>query len=179
MQNKNFQIVLLAFLVGIGLARAAAHADQGCCAQCGCAAPCQQVCRLVREEKLVETYCWGCASEDFCVPGPSKPACRHCETVCGACEAGECTVASGTPKPFVWTEWMPGCARIFTRKKLMKKTVLVKVPCYKWVIEDLCPACDAKCSGAELQPGEQMPPPPVATAKLKYGLSTKELPPRR
>src|SRR5688500_18091323 len=111
---KNSQIVLWAVIVGIGLPEAVARADQGCCAHCGCAAPCQKVCRLVREEKLVEICCWGCASENFCVPGPSKPGCRHCEMVGGACDPGDCKVTCATPKPFVWTEWMPGCAKIFT-----------------------------------------------------------------
>jgi len=45
-------------------------------------------------------------------------------------------------KPFVWTEWIPSdCASIFTRKKLMKKTVTKSVPSYKWVVEDCCPSC--------------------------------------
>jgi hypothetical protein len=118
MQFTRSYIVLLAAAAGIGLGEAVC-ADQGCCVTCGCAA--QKVCRLVVEEKLVETCCWGCVSEDFCVPGPSKPGCRHCETVCGSCEPDECTVACAKPKPLIWNEWVPGRAQIFTRKKLMKE----------------------------------------------------------
>ncbi len=155
--------------VAIGLAFAVqAHAGDGCCAHCGCAAPCQKVCRLVCEEKKIEITCWGCKTEEFCLPGPSKRGCRHSETVCDLCEAScDSTLPHAKPKTFVWTEWFPSCARIFTKKKLMKKTETVTVPSYKWVVEDLCNVCEANCPCASVPPGADIPPPPVAGAKVK------------
>jgi hypothetical protein len=117
-----------------------------CCAHCGCVTECHKTCRLVTEEKKVEVVCWGCKSEDFCVGCHSEPGCMHCEEVCGACDfpkgTGQICVK---PHAFVWREWIPGTARIHTKKKLMKKSITKKVPSHKWVVEDLCPTCRAAC----------------------------------
>jgi hypothetical protein len=51
----------------------------------------------------------------------------------------------------------------------MKRTVKVKVASYKWVIEDLCPQCDANTTGADIEIGANAPPPPAHNAKLRYG----------
>jgi hypothetical protein len=149
------------------------YADDGCCDHCGCGGACQKVCRLVCEEKKVDVVCWGCICEDFCVPKRSKRGCRHCETVCAEC--GECSDACSCekkvhskPKRFVWTEWCPGCAKIFTRKKLMKKIEKVTIPSYKWVVEDLCPSCEASCGLTAVGPDVQLPTPPLADARLLY-----------
>lgn len=122
------------------------QAGHGRCAHCGCADPCQKVCRLVCEEKKVEVVCWGMKCEDFCLPCPSKPGCEHSECVCQDCEAaaaGICTV----PQKFVWSEWCPRGAKMFTKTKLMKKVETKTVPSYKWVVEDLCSGCCAKQKG--------------------------------
>lgn len=121
-------------------------AGEGCCAHCGCVAACQKTCRLVTEEKKVEVICWGCKCEDFCVGCHSTPGCTHCEEVCGACdETGKPSGVCAKPQRFLWTEWTPGSATVFTKKKLMKKTITKKVPSHKWVVEDLCPSCRAAC----------------------------------
>jgi len=91
----------------------------------------------VEDKKKVPVTCWGCEEEEFCLPGPSTPDCEHSEEVCGP--TGWCCLWN---RPFVWTEWCPSdCAKMFTKKKLMKRTVTKTVPSYKWVVEDLCPAC--------------------------------------
>src|SRR5688500_7438152 len=78
------------------------------CDHCGHAGACQKVCRLVCETKKVEVTCWGCKCEDFCVPGPSKPGCKHCETVCEFCNEGcDANAVHSCPQKFVWTEWIP------------------------------------------------------------------------
>jgi len=147
-----------------------ALAGDCCCAHCGCACKGQKVCRLVCEEKKVDVICWGCKCEDFCVPGHSKPGCRHCECVCGECgDPCDCSKPHAKSKAFVWTDWVPGCASIFTKTKLMQKTITKTVPSYKWVVEDLCPECEANCPCAAVAPGAVVPPPPVVNAKLKYG----------
>ena len=151
-----------------------AHASECCCNYCGGCCECQKVCRLVCEEKKVEVICWGCKCEDFCVPKRSKKGCKHCETVCAECgdckESCDCSKPHAEPKRFVWTDWCPGCAKIFTKKKLMKKIETVTVPSYKWVVEDLCPRCEASCAVAQVEPGAELPTPPVADAKLLYAV---------
>src|SRR5262245_46562003 len=89
------------------------------CARCGCSEPCQKVCRLVVEEKKVDVTCWGGKCEPFCVPGPSQPGCENCESVCGSSDGS----VHAACKKFVWTEWTAGRAQVYTKKKLMKKTV--------------------------------------------------------
>lgn len=160
-----YRSLAVALATWIGLASRAIAGD-GSCAHCGCHAECQKVCRLVCEEKNVAITCWGCKCEDFCVPGHSKPGCRNCELVCQSCdEKYDPHAPIARPKNFVWTEWIPGCAQVHTKKKLMKKTVTKKVPSYKCVVEDLCSQCEAKSASAEIPLGASVPPPPVVVAK--------------
>jgi len=163
---NRLALVLLATAV-LAVAAKAGEGLFGHCAHCGCQENCCKVCRLVCEEKKVEVVCWGCECEDFCVPGPSKPGCKHCEIVCDECAAD--SKVHSHAKKFVWTEWIPGCAEIHTKKKLMKKTIVKKVPSYKWVVEDLCKDCEAKAPAAPIQPGMVVPKPPMMAAKLKVG----------
>jgi hypothetical protein len=135
--------LLPAIVVAAALA-SRAEAENGCCAHCGCQAECRKVCRLVCEEKKVEVFCWGCKCEEFCVPCRSKPGCQHCETVCDDCETCAPGLPQSEPKRFVWLDWFPGGAKIYTRTKLMRKSESVTVPSYKWVVEDMCHECTAK-----------------------------------
>lgn len=139
----------LTFILAVAAVFAAttALAGEGSCAHCGSAPSCRKVCRLVCEEKKVQVVCWGCECEEFCMPGPSKPGCKHCETVCENCDAK----VGSKSKLFVWFDWIPSRAEVFTKKKLMKKTVTVKVPSHRWVTEDVCAACAANC-GSEVLP---------------------------
>ena len=117
------------------------------------------------EEKKVEIACYGCKAEDFCVRCASTEGCEHCEDVCGECDPR--SGVSACPKKFRWREWQHGGASVFTKKKLMRKTVTRKIPSCKWVIEDLCSDCQAKCAQVELPPGVEVPAPPkLAKAKL-------------
>lgn len=140
------------------------------CAGCGASDGCQKVCRLVREEKKVQVVCWGVKCEDFCVPGPSRPGCRNSDVVCDELDPqAPCT----KPKTFSWTEWLPGdCGRLFTKSKLMKKTVVKKVPSFKWVVEDLCADCEKTREVAEAPADGRLPPAPVVDAKLLYARPT-------
>jgi hypothetical protein len=58
---------------------------------------------------------------------------------------------------------------VYTKKKLMKKTETVTVKSYKWVVEDLCPTCNAAVAPVEIAPGADVPPPPTMLAKFKSG----------
>ena len=150
---------LLTLAVVVTLA-SRARAGNGCCAHCGCAEGCQQTCRLVCETKKVTVVCWGCQSEDFCIPGPSTRNGQHCETVCEDCTDPK--APSVSPKKFVWSEWIPGgTAKVYTKHKLMKRTVTKMVPNYKWVVEDLCPRCAANGQSINASPDTNIPPAPA------------------
>ncbi len=166
MQPNARQVVTLTILIVASLSFRVIGND-GCCVRCGCSQECHKVCRLVCEEKKVDIICWGQKCEDFCVPGPSKPGCRHCEIVCKSCtDSSDSAVPHGAPKKFVWTDWIPGYANVYTKSKLMQKIETKKVPSYKWVVEDLCPDCQAKCIDAENMPGDKIPPA-VTSVKVK------------
>jgi len=61
----------------------------------------------------------------------------------------------------VWRDTIPGCPRIFTQKKLLKKVEKKKVKTYKWVLEDLCGKCRAVCETSSVPPGTVVPPVPA------------------
>lgn len=158
-------IVVFAF---IGLA-VQARGGLRCCARCGCDDGCQKICRLVCENKKIEITCWGCKHEDFCLPGPSKPGCKYTDVACDECDPKGPYVQ---PKTYSWIDWIPGCCgKIYSKNKLMKKTVTKSVPSFKWVVEDLCPQCEQHCPLAEVPLGSEVPPPPVVDAKFKYGVA--------
>jgi hypothetical protein len=150
MRRNSTQLVLvsLALLVS-GASRV--QADDDCCDHCGNHGHCRRVCRLVYEEKKVEVTCWGCKCEDFCVPCKSTPGCEHCEEVCGECDRSDPKAPYSKAKDFVWRDWMPGSAQMYTKKKLMKKTITKKVPGFKWVVEDLCEPCQTAGAAADAQ----------------------------
>lgn len=166
MRTHPFRIIL-GSLLGLMLVTTIATGVRagGGCAHCGRTEACQKTCRLVCEDKKVPVTCWGCKTEDFCVPGRSTPGCQHCDTVCDECNDPKAPYSE--PKKFVWTEWIPGgCAKVFTKKKLMKKTITKTVPSYKWVVEDLCPQCEAQCQVVDVPAGTIIPPAPAGIAKL-------------
>lgn len=134
--------LVLATLTSVALAGLVggnrALAGDGCCASCGRQCDVSKVCRRVEDKKTITVTCWGFDEEDFCVPGPSNPGCEHSEDVC---ESDGCCL-HGCTRSLVWTDWLPSDrAKVFTRKKLRKKTVTKTVPTWKWVVEDRCAAC--------------------------------------
>jgi hypothetical protein len=174
MLRTQYLVLALAFIVNSSLP-CAARAAEGCCAGCGCAVPCQKVCRLECGEKKVEVVCWGCKCEDFCIPCKSQCDSEHCETVCQNCGEGEADVCS-KPKHFVWYDWCPGCGSVHTKTKLMKKVETVTVPSYKWVVEDLCPQCAANAAAVPGAVVVQSPPPAAEATEEKSILNIVRLP---
>jgi len=166
-------IVLMALAVLV-MAASTLRAGAGHCARCG-GEGCQKVCRLVCDEKELEVNCWDSKCEEFCVPGHCKLGCKHgapacrdggfgcadgvCDAKCDACGSGTCDHGLGAKK-FVWRDTIPGCARIFTQKKLLKKVEKKKVKTYKWVLEDLCGKCRDGCESAPVPEGTPVPPVP-------------------
>jgi hypothetical protein len=167
--NRMLSMAALACLVHLVGLVAQANAGDCCCAHCGCSS-CRKVCRLVCEDKKVEVPCFGVICEDFCLAKHDKPGCEHCKIVCVDCAKPRDPGAPYVkPKRFVWTDWIPGCATMHTRKKLMKKTETVTVPSFKWVVEDCCTACEATAELAAVGPEDSVPAPPeLADAKLLY-----------
>ena len=170
----------------------------GCCSRCGVRDDdCGKVCRLVKTEKELLVNCWASECKDFCVAGPSTRGCKNCEPACqdgkgngkgdgkdcGACDGKGSKGSKGCQEcgfigdglgnqKFVWYDWIPGCARLHSKKTLLRKTSVKLVPAYKWVLEDLCGKCDSKVKGADIKAGEEtlIPTPPKADeAELRYG----------
>lgn len=167
-RRRFLSLAVAGFIVVRGATPPASAAGRFC-AGCRGRHSCMRVCRLVREEKKVEVVCWGWACEDFCIPPPSRPGRRHCETVCDEYVGGDPAPPHAKARKFTWTDWIPGCAtRLNTKNKLMKKVVTKKVPSFRWEVEDLCPACERRCVGAAVYPGEQLPAAPVDGAVLKF-----------
>lgn len=113
------------------------YAGGHCCEQCGHECKTSRVCHVIVEMKKVPKTCYSCECEDFCVPGPSKRCGRAPEPDDSAC--GELCLQ----ERWYWN-WIPGCAKVYKRSKLIKKVTQVEVPSFKWVVEDLCPECRAK-----------------------------------
>ena len=67
----------------------------------------------------------------------------------------------------MWTQWFPGGAKVYAKKKLMKMVVTKKTPSYKWVVEDLCPARRSqKAATATPAAADVVQPPGVFAAML-------------
>lgn len=138
---KTLLVVLAPLIVATCVAPRLMFAGDGCCAKCGCQCEPTRVCRVIEDERKVSVVCWGMEEEPVCVPGRSIRGCKNCEDVC---ESDGCCL-HGCPRKLVWRDWLPGnCAKIYTHKKLMKKTVAKTVPAFEWVVADVCPQCAAK-----------------------------------
>ena len=163
MLRNSCIIAALALAAAVVLSGVTAAGDC-CCDHCGCQNSCNKVCKLVPDERKVETTCWGCKCEEFCVTGPSCSECEQCETVCDPCEnGGDPKAPVGKAKRLVWKLWGPPCsAKMYTKKKLYKKTITKKVPGYKWVVEDLCAQCEANRAAAGPAPETASLPPAPA-----------------
>lgn len=168
--------ILIAVATVMLVSNAARDVSGQCrCDRCGRAGG-HKICRLVCETKEVDVTCWDSECEDFCLPGPGKMGCRHHEKVCtrggscadGCCDAGCDSVGSGNcgrgGKWFAWRVTIPGCARIFTKKNLMKKTVTKEVCVYRWKIENLCGSCQTECQPVEVPKEAAVPAPPATDA---------------
>lgn len=117
-----------------------------CCGWCGCECVPQRYCRVVCEIKKVPKVTYSYEQEDFCVPGPSEKVNCHFETV-PAHFRPNCT-----REKRVW-DWLPGCAEVKTRTRLVKKVVEKEEKTYKWVVDYVCGDC------------AQQGHPPAETAK--------------
>ncbi len=144
-------------LVFLFLALSTQRTAAQCCERCGLGKPCKKVCRLICEEKKDEITCWGCGCEEFCIPGPSTAKCSKCSCIDCSCLEGVDNKVSSKPKKFVWNEWIPGTAKVLTKKKLMKRTTTKTIPSYKWVVEEVCTDCEVSFEPLEIDPNPHVP----------------------
>ena len=122
-------------LVAVAAERCTVSADH--CQQCGCACTPQKVCRSICEVKKVPETVYSTTCEEICVAGPSEAFCSP------ACD-------DGASRRWWWpwgqrsqVQYVPQCAELRTRTKLVKKTVDKDKVVYRWSIEALCPTCAA------------------------------------
>lgn len=158
--------LLLQVLTSLAISSLAAHDGAKNCLHCQRHSACTKVCRLVCEEKKVEVTLWGCETEEFCVPGPSSPGGEHCESVDSKSEKGLNQKVCSQPKKFVWTAWTAGCAKVFTKKKLMKRTTTKTIPSYKWVVEDVCEKCQSQLKHPDKVVLDKLPAVPPEFSQL-------------
>jgi hypothetical protein len=100
---------------------------------------CGKVCRLVCEKKKLTSICYGCKSEDRCLPGPSIRGCKHCAVCDGNCaakSAADCNECRPQCK-FCWYDWFPcGCAETRSICKLKKYQAEKEIAWYHWEVVD-------------------------------------------
>ena len=118
---------------------------------------CGKVCKLVCETAKLTAVCYGCESAEICVPGPSRPGCKHCQSCCGddCCAAGACHCGPGGCRDcrdkgpeckFCWRDWIAcGCAKPRTVKVLTKYQAEKEICWYHWeVVDAACCGCVAE-----------------------------------
>lgn len=155
------------------------------CAHCGRNCCCEKHCQVVCEMKEVKKTVWVVKCEEFCAP---LPRCGHCGKDCEGCERCEACgsnceskcggrlgkncdpCAAENAKHYV----TPKCGKVRTKKTLMKKEVVCKVPSYKCVVVYTCPGCACKVNeGQQAVPAPAKktspvpPPPPLPDAPSK------------
>jgi hypothetical protein len=132
---KTFSIALL---IAVAASISTAEAGQHLCNHCGCRQNCRKVCRLICGTKKEVKTEYSCECEDFCIPGPSQKCGVKCE--CNRLGIKCCHAV-----------YKPTCAKVHTKRVLVKKEVSKEVPDYKWVVEEVCCHC-GQCIDGTQQP---------------------------
>jgi len=146
------------------------------CAECGGHVPCRRVvCRVVCDYKEVEKTCWDTKCEEYCLPIPKL--CHHgesCQSGCGACAAAaDCTDCGGACGA---CQGGVQAGKLRVRKKLMKRTIKVKVPVYKCQVKYLCGACEAEAAKAAPQESKSATNAALLPPAPKHAWSLPPLP---
>ena len=115
---------------------------------------CGKVCKLVCETKKLTAIGYGNECKSICVPGPSRPGCKHCAVCCGECKCDPCTCCEhSTPKcEFCWRDWFVcGCCRPRTVKVLTKWQAEKTICWYHWeVVDRSCCDCASQIGDADV-----------------------------
>jgi hypothetical protein len=137
---RNTVIALAVAVICLASARWSAAGDfiYGCRSRPACG----KVCKLVCDTTTLVAVGYGCECTQICIPGPSQPGCKHCETRC-CCDD---ELQGCRPKiEFCWFDWCAcGCARPRTVKVLTKYQAEKEICSYHWEVVDGCNCC---CQG--------------------------------
>lgn len=131
-----------------------------CCGICGHRGDCRPKCTVICTTKNRVKTVWQVKEEEYCNPLPSLFGCRECEVVKDG--DGE----KGTPKGRP-----PKCGPVRTKKVLVKKEIVEKVPVYKCVPAYACEKCvkegkafdepaESQVIPTPASPPSAVPPPP-------------------
>jgi hypothetical protein len=115
---------------------------------------CGKICRLVCETKKLTAIGFGNECKTICIPGPSRPGCKHCAVCCGECKGDPCaSCQESAPKcEFCWRDWFAyGCAQPRTVKVLTKWQAEKRICWYNWEV------VDASCCDCVGQTGNAAP----------------------
>ena len=107
----------------------------GCCSRPACG----KVCKLVCGTATLTAVGYGCECKEICIPGPSQPGCKHCETRC-CCD----NELKGCPPriEFCWYDWFAcGCAQPRSVRVLTKYQAEKEIDAYHWEVVDGCDCC--------------------------------------
>jgi len=160
MSRRGLMFGMLAILLGSSATTIAL--GQNCaCSACGDSVECVKVCKLKCIDKEVEFTCWKSEFEDICVPHRSQRCGKDCVTAC-ECQEG----ADGNGRKLIFGIWQPCGADVKTRRSLMKKTVVKKIPSYVWELEPRCHACCHNCISANQAMPEGIPQPPKGASLI-------------
>ncbi|MEX2307638.1 MAG: hypothetical protein WD738_08605 [Pirellulales bacterium] len=132
--------------------------------------PSGKVCKLVCETKKLTGICYACECDEICIPGHSRPGCKHCATcdgelICGECEPSCPDCEAHTPQcKFCWYDWFAcGCAKPRTVKVLTKYQAEKEISWYHWeVVDAACCECVADSGAAAPDRCVYKPAPPDA-----------------
>jgi hypothetical protein len=137
----------------------------GFCGRHGC---CEKYCTVVCEMKEIKKTVWDVKCEDFCAPCPTLLDCCDKCPKCGLCSGCSCDPCAAENRKHYVT---PHCGPVCTKKILVKKEVVCKVPSYKCVVQYLCDGCSnsagqgggvvAPPANAAPAPAPKMAPPPA------------------
>jgi hypothetical protein len=173
--------VLVLIVAGVGVAGFSLlpAAANECNFVCGSPPRCGKVCRLVCETKKLTAVCYACECDEICIPGPSRPGCKHCATcgLDGTCECGPaCDGCQGhTPAcEFCWRDWFAcGCARPRTVTLLTKYEAEKEIGWYHWEVVDAA-CCDRVTDGGRAEPHRSIYKPAPADAELGAVLAVSD-----
>ena len=163
------KMAMRAVMIALGITAASVWSASGALAgerNFGCRSrpACGKVCKLVCDTETLISTCYGCECDTICVPGPSRPGCKHCSSTCcgcGGCDAGccggcgNCGCQAQPPKcEFCWRDWFArGCAKPRTIKVLTKFIAEKEVCSYHWeVVDACCCSCPVDGCGDACQP---------------------------
>jgi hypothetical protein len=143
---------------------------------------CGKVCQLVCETKKLSAVCYACECEEICLPGPSRPGCKHCascglEPSCGECGRAGTGCDGHRPEcEFCWRDWFAcGCARPRTVKVLTKYEAEREIGWYHWeVVDAACGGCVAGGGGPGRACGIYKPAPEEAELGEVVAVSDEE-----